>query len=225
MRILTRDFEPPQSNQYMEIQYDQTMEPQPGTSSGGVEPFEVVIIESEPRPIYSSEELGMILTEPVPDLWEVFRSYNKELFSNEIQGFEVRWCARLKLVAGKTVFRPCPKITLSKTLLVGREIRVMVETLLYEMIHGFLFCTTHVNALRHGEDFIKLMTGINEVTNLNVSILDEGGLDHIAHLQVLWQCTNCKREIVRLKRRTDQPRDRIARLHRQRCHGTWVVVG
>lgn len=225
MRILTRDFEPPGFEQYMDLRYDQAMEPQPGTSGVKQTRPNTVIIKDEPRPIYSQEELSMILTEPLPNLWEVFKSYNEELFSNEIKGFSVRWCSRLKSVAGKTVLRPFPKITLSKTLLVGREIRVMVETLLYEMIHGFLFCTTHVNTLRHGEDFVKLMTGINQVTNLNVSILDEGGLNHIAHLQVIWQCTNCKREIVRFKRKSDQPRDATARRHSMKCRGSWVIIG
>lgn len=144
-----------------------------------------MFIDVKHRPIYDQQELTEKLKEPFPALWEVFRTHNRELFSDEIREFEVRWSSQLQSGVGKTVLRPSPKIALSKPLLLGRESKVMVETLLYEMIREFIYCTTHVNSLRHGEAFIKLLRGINKVTNINVTILDEGGLDHVPHLQTI----------------------------------------
>lgn len=79
--------------------------------------------------------------------------------------------------------------------------------------------------MRHGEDFVQLLMGINQSTNLNVSILDEGGLDYVAHLQTIWQCSVCKSEIVRFKRKSDQPRDKTAKRHIGKCGGGWIAVG
>lgn len=124
----------------------------------------------------------------------------------------------------KKVLRPTPRITLSRPLLVGRKTKIMVETLLYEMIYGFIHRSLGVNSLRHGKDFASLMTSINQVTNLNVSMLDGGGLDHISHLQTIWQCDKCESEIVRFERKTNQPRDKAAVVHRKKCGGTWIAV-
>lgn len=61
--------------------------------------------EPEVRAIYSEEELEEILTEPLPNLYEVFKAYNAALFDNKVHGFLVRWCPQLARKTGKTQFR------------------------------------------------------------------------------------------------------------------------
>lgn len=185
----------------------------------------MMLPEANKRGMYTQEELNQVLTDQLPDIYAVFRAYNEEYFDGLIGGFEVRWCARLWIQAGKTTTFPLKRITISTKLLIGREIRIMVETLLHEMIHAYLFCNDHPHPLQHGEDFVKVMTETNILSTLNIGILDEGGLDHIAHLQVIWECSKCKEQIVRFKRKSRQLNDKTARLHRVRCRGTWRMVG
>lgn len=210
MRVTTRDFVRPKPCPYMKRQPNLKR-----TRSN------TVIEEKPPRPIYNPSELAGILTDPLPNLYEVFKSYNKEYFENKVRGFIVRWSSKLSQNAGLTQTRTFPEIILSRILLTGRKIKDMVETLVHEMIHAYIFVNMYDEGLDHEEIYLDLMAEINARSGLNITVLDEGGLDHIAHLRCIWRCTKCGLELVRMKRNTNQPNDNVSRKHRRECNGRW----
>lgn len=66
-------------------------------------------------------------------------------------------------------------VRLSRPLLKYRSLSELLETLLHELIHAWLFVTKtrHTRddgADGHGPDFIKKMLEVNEITGLNLSV-------------------------------------------------------
>lgn len=173
-------------------------------------------------PVYTRSQLNRVLREPLPNLYEVFRIYNEKYFDNVIRGFAFRWCGQLRSIAGRARTYPHRWISLSKEIHVGRTMKIMVETLLHEMVHAYLFCISDREAMDHGPRFLEVMNDVNARSGLSIAVFDNGGLNHIMHLQTIWQCTNCKEEMVRL--RPVRPNDKSVKNHAKTCSGSWVVV-
>jgi hypothetical protein len=82
--------------------------------------------------------------DPTPDLHALFLQYNDQFFWGRLNGCEVKWSPRMTLCAGVCSYQRragyC-SIRLSVPLLKLRPRKDLVETLLHEMIHAYLFIT------------------------------------------------------------------------------------
>lgn len=103
--------------------------------------------------------------DPTPDIHVLFVTFNEKFFWNKLVTVCVSWSKRMTTCAGICSYQGrggmC-SITLSEPLLKLRPRKDLVETLLHEMIHAYLF-VTHNNKDRdgHGPEFHKHMYRIN----------------------------------------------------------------
>lgn len=106
------------------------------------------------------------IIDPTPDIHVLFVAFNERFFWNKLLTVCVSWSKRMTSCAGICSYQGrggmC-SITLSEPLLKLRPRKDLVETLLHEMIHAFLFVTDN-NRDRdgHGPEFHKHMYRINQ---------------------------------------------------------------
>lgn len=112
------------------------------------------------------------IIDPTPDIHILFMEFDKQFFWNKLQAVCVDWSKRMTTCAGTCSYSGrggmC-RITLSEPLLKLRPRKDLVETLLHEMIHAYLF-VTHNNKDRdgHGLEFHKHMFRINKEAGENI---------------------------------------------------------
>lgn len=108
--------------------------------------------------------------DPTPDIHILFLTYNDRFFWSKLQAVCVDWSKRMTTCAGVCSYARggmC-RITLSEPLLKLRPRRDLVETLLHEMIHAFLFVTNNYKDRdSHGPEFLKHMYRINDQAGRN----------------------------------------------------------
>ncbi|KAG6804320.1 sprT-like domain-containing protein Spartan isoform X1 [Apis mellifera caucasica] len=114
------------------------------------------------------------LIDPTPNIHTLFMQFNERFFWNVLLSVEVKWSPRMTSCAGICTFHPRNRqcvISLSAPLLKLRPRKDLVETLLHEMIHGYLFLTNN-NRDRdgHGPEFCKHMDRINRVAGTKITI-------------------------------------------------------
>lgn len=108
------------------------------------------------------------LVDPTPDIHNLFIAFDQRFFWNKLQAVCVSWSKKMTSCAGICSYSGRGRgglcsITLSEPLLKLRPRKDLVETLLHEMIHAFLFVTNN-NKDRdgHGPEFHKHMYRINK---------------------------------------------------------------
>lgn len=82
------------------------------------------------------------LTDPSPDLHALFHEFDRHFFGNALRGVECRWSPRMTRCAGLCAYNPKERycsIRISAPLHKLRPRRDLVETLIHEMIHAYLF--------------------------------------------------------------------------------------
>ena len=142
------------------------------------------------------EELSS--AKPFVDVHSLFVVYSALFFHNSLSAVHVRWSNRMTLCAGLCRYDirggGCD-IALSESLLRYRSKQEVVETLLHEMIHAYLFVgdPTQRDHEAHGANFCSNMRRINELLGLKISVY------HTFHAEVrqfkrhVWQCQGkCK---------------------------------
>ena len=112
--------------------------------------------------------------DPTPDLHALFLQFNEQFFWSKLSGCEVKWSPRMTLCAGVCSYQYrsgfC-SIRLSVPLLKLRPRKDLVETLLHEMIHAYLFVTDgNDDHDGHGPAFHSHMFRINKQTGANISV-------------------------------------------------------
>ena len=119
-----------------------------------------------------SEEWETI--DPTPDLHALFLEFNQTFFWGKLLMCEVKWSPRMYKCAGICRYFPRERfctIGISIPLLKLRPRKDLVETLLHEMIHAFLFVTNNNDDHDgHGPEFHKHMYRINASTGANISV-------------------------------------------------------
>lgn len=106
------------------------------------------------------------IIDPTPDIHNLFIAFNERFFYNQLGSVCVCWSKRMTTCAGICSYQGrggmC-SIALSEPLLKLRPRKDLVETLLHEMIHAYLFVTNN-NRDRdgHGPEFHKHMNRINQ---------------------------------------------------------------
>lgn len=172
----------------------------------------------------------------VYDAYDMFRFFNIYFFHNILEASEVKWSARMTLCAGTCQLQSPGSclITLSKPLLQFRTNNELKETLVHEMIHGYLFIT-NPKACReqggHGKEFCEIMNNINSITGLNITVY------HSFHDEVdyfrkhIWKCNGpCQQQkpyyglVKRAMNRAPGPKDYWWKRHEQNCGGQFTKI-
>ncbi|XP_011307084.1 sprT-like domain-containing protein Spartan [Fopius arisanus] len=173
--------------------------------------------------------------DPIPNIHTLFVQFNAKFFRNVLLPVEVKWSPRMTSCAGVCTFRSRNRqcvISLSAPLLKLRPRKDLVETLLHEMIHAYLFLTNN-NRDRdgHGPEFCKHMRRINAEAGTNITIYHNFHDEVKLYQQHWWKCNGpCKNRapyfgtVRRAMNRPPGPSDCWYEAHRRTCGGTFVKI-
>ncbi|XP_040061383.1 DNA-dependent metalloprotease SPRTN [Ixodes scapularis] len=175
------------------------------------------------------------LTDPNPDIHGLFLEFNDAYFWGKLLGVEVKWSSRMTLCAGLCCYEGrgglC-SVKLSEPLLKLRPRKDLVETLLHEMIHAFLF-VTHNNRDHdaHGTEFHKHMHRINEQSGAKITVYHSFHDEVASYRRHWWRCTGpCQHRrpfwgmVKRAMNRAPSERDPWWADHQRSCGGTFVKI-
>lgn len=173
--------------------------------------------------------------DPSPDIHALFIQFDNRFFSGKLRTVEVRWSPRMTLCAGLCCYEGrgglC-SVRLSLPLLKLRPRKDLVETLLHEMIHAYLF-VTHNNRDRegHGPEFCKHMHRINKEAGTNITIFHSFHEEVKLYQQHWWRCDGpCQKRppyfgmVKRAMNRAPGPTDFWWEEHQGTCGGRYVKV-
>lgn len=175
------------------------------------------------------------LIDPTPNIHTLFVQFNERFFWNVLLPVEVKWSNRMTSCAGICSFHPRNRqciITLSAPLLKLRPRKDLVETLLHEMIHGYLFLTNN-NRDRdgHGPEFCKHMYRINKEAGTKITIYHSFHDEVRLYQQHWWRCNGpCQKKapffgtVRRAMNRAPGPSDFWWNEHQQSCGGQFIKI-
>lgn len=177
------------------------------------------------------------LLDPNPDIWELFRQFDLQFFEETLTRHcvELSWSPQMTRTAGLCAWNPrttfC-SIRLSLPLLQLRSRRDLVETLLHEMIHGFLFVTREDdNHESHGEKFHFHMYRINQMTGTKISVYHTFHDEVRSYQTHVWKCDGpCQNRrpffglVKRAMNRKPGPNDTWWKQHQETCGGTYHKI-
>ena len=104
------------------------------------------------RHLLNDPELDLI--DPCPDIRAMFVEFDKKYFFSRLGSCLVEWSKRMTICAGIFYLREGGIIRLSEPLLKYRPRKDLVETLLHEMIHAYLYLTRNFKDREsHGDEF------------------------------------------------------------------------
>ncbi|KII69720.1 SprT-like domain-containing protein Spartan [Thelohanellus kitauei] len=173
--------------------------------------------------------------DPNPDIHQLFVKFSNDYFGNALQAVVVQWSKRMTMCAGLCKYYPrngfCT-ISLSQPLLQFRPRKDLVETLLHEMIHAYLFVTfQNTDHSGHGPKFIEHMSRINRIAGTNITVF-HNFMDEVKfHKKHWWRCDGpcrnrrpffgyCKRSMNRVP----GPNDLWWKDHQKSCNGKFVKI-
>ncbi|KAL3873106.1 hypothetical protein ACJMK2_036263 [Sinanodonta woodiana] len=175
------------------------------------------------------------LTDPNPDIRALFLQFNTRFFWGRLSGIEVKWSPRMTLCAGLCVYEGrgglC-SVRLSLPLLKLRPRKDLVETLLHEMIHAYLFVTdNNKDHDGHGPEFHKHMYRINKESGTGISVYHSFHDEVDEYRQHWWRCNgSCQKRppffgyVRRAMNRPPSNRDTWWKDHERSCHGTFIKI-
>ncbi|XP_033317361.1 sprT-like domain-containing protein Spartan [Bombus bifarius] len=175
------------------------------------------------------------LIDPTPNIHTLFVQFNEHFFWNVLLPVEVKWSPKMTSCAGICTFHPRNRqciISLSAPLLKLRPRKDLVETLLHEMIHGYLFLTNN-NRDRdgHGPEFCKHMNRINKAAGTKITIYHNFHDEVRLYQQHWWRCNGpCQKKapyfgtVRRAMNRAPGPSDFWWKEHQQTCGGQFIKI-
>ncbi|XP_015921473.2 DNA-dependent metalloprotease dvc-1 isoform X1 [Parasteatoda tepidariorum] len=198
-------------------------------------PFPVSLPKSAHKSIGIVDEQWEVL-DPNPDIHALFLQYNVQFFYGKLDGVEVKWSPRMTLCAGVCSYEGrgglC-SVRLSLPLLKLRPRRDLVETLLHEMIHAYLFVTANnKDHNAHGPEFLKHMHRINKETGTCISVYHSFHDEVDLYRKHIWRCNgSCQKKspyygyVKRAVNRAPGPNDVWWAQHQSSCGGTFTKCG
>eukprot|EP01083_Nonionella_stella_P272808 925306_1 len=183
----------------------------------------------------SGARLGVNLIDPNPDIRALFLRFDQDHFGGALGGVEVKWSKRMTLCAGVCSYEGggglC-SIRLSEPLLKFRPTADLIDTLIHEMIHAFLFVTQNDrDRSAHGPNFQKHMKRINQSAGTNITVYHTFHDEVDAHRQHWWKCDGpCVRRspffglVKRSMNRAPGPSDFWHAEHQKSCGGTFHKI-
>lgn len=203
-------------------------------------------IDAVPRPIkrpctQNGEATGSVVDhswetlDPNPDIHGLFLAFNRQYFWSTLDSVMIQWSTRMTVCAGLCRYQNgfC-SISLSEPLLKLRPRKDLVETLLHEMIHAYLFLTNnrdHRDRDGHGPEFCKHMYRINVGAGTKISIYHNFHEEVMIYKQHWWKCNGpCQYNkpfygcVKRSMNRAPGPYDRWWANHQANCSGIFIKV-
>lgn len=173
--------------------------------------------------------------DPNPDIHGLFLLFNKQYFWGTLDTVVIQWSKRMTVCAGLCRYqRGFCSISLSEPLLKLRPRKDLVETLLHEMIHAYLFLTNnrnHRDRDGHGPEFCKHMYRINVIAGTKISIYHNFHDEVRLYKQHWWKCNGpCQYSrpfygfVKRSMNRAPGPSDRWWANHQAICSGSFIKV-
>ncbi|XP_041988684.1 DNA-dependent metalloprotease dvc-1 [Aricia agestis] len=175
------------------------------------------------------------LIDPTPNVHALFVHFDKLFFWTSLASRAiVRWSKRMYSCAGICSYDRVGlcEIALSEPLLKLRPRKDLVETLLHEMIHAYLFITNRDRDRDgHGPNFQAHMHRINKSAGLNISIYHDFHDEVKLYQTHWWRCNGpCQKQrpyfgiVRRSANRAPGPNDRWWLDHQRKCGGTFVKI-
>ncbi|CDI97285.1 zinc finger RAD18 domain containing protein [Echinococcus multilocularis] len=173
--------------------------------------------------------------DPTPDVRSLFATFDAQFFGERLSCVEVRWSPRMTLCAGQCIYEGpgglC-SIRLSEPLLKYRPRSDLVETLLHEMIHAYLFVTQNKrDRSAHGPVFRFHMNRINKCAKTNITVYHSFH-DEVDNYKVhWWKCNGpCANRppfyglVRRSMNRAPGPNDLWWAEHQASCSGQFIKI-
>ncbi|CAH2108653.1 unnamed protein product [Euphydryas editha] len=175
------------------------------------------------------------LVDPTPNIHSMFLHFDTLFFWTKLASRAVvRWSKRMYSCAGICSYDRgglCD-IALSEPLLKLRPRKDLVETLLHEMIHAYLFITDRDRDRDgHGPKFKSHMNRINQAAGLNISIYHDFHEEVQLYQTHWWRCNGpCQVRkpyfgiVRRSMNKAPGPTDYWWNSHTRNCGGTFVKI-
>ena len=129
------------------------------------------------------------LIDPCPDIRALFVEFDRLYFWSRLGSCLVEWSKRMTICAGIFYLRSGGVIRLSEPLLKFRPRRDLVQTLLHEMIHAYLYLTRNFKDRgEHGDEFKSHMNRINKAAKTNITVYHSFHDEVNYQRQHVWRC-------------------------------------
>lgn len=168
-------------------------------------------------------------------LTRLFLAFDENYFFGKMsKKVKIQWSKRMTECAGTTLsaYKKKPiTVSLSRPILELRPLSDLLETLLHEMIHAFLWAEKVYEKEEHGPIFHDHIKRLRKLSGIDVQVLhdfaDECGL----LLKHVWRCNgSCRKTshnrgyIRRAINRKPSPSEKWFREHSLECGGTFVKI-
>uniref|UniRef100_A0A146KJH6 Protein with SprT-like domain at the N terminus n=2 Tax=Lygus hesperus TaxID=30085 RepID=A0A146KJH6_LYGHE len=174
------------------------------------------------------------LIDPNPNIHSLFIAFDKKYFWNTLGAVEVKWSPRMYSCAGICTYkgRGGCVVSLSLPLLKLRPRKDLIETLLHEMIHAYLFLTKNDRDRDgHGPQFHSHMYRINAEAGTNITVYHTFH-DEVRHYKThWWRCDGpCRLRkpffgiVKRAMNRAPGPNDFWFPEHQSTCGGNFIKI-
>uniref|UniRef100_A0A8D9DSC8 Protein with SprT-like domain at the N terminus n=1 Tax=Cacopsylla melanoneura TaxID=428564 RepID=A0A8D9DSC8_9HEMI len=200
--------------------------------------------QSPSRPLSLNDSQWEVI-DPTPDVHGLFVAFGKRFFQDRLGSVEVKWSKRMTTCAGVCRFKGRRDrfgrgigevaISLSEPLLKLRPRSDLVNTLLHEMIHAYLFLFTE-NPNRadrddHGQEFQQHMQRINKEAGTKITIYHSFHDEVKLYKTHWWQCNGpCKARppfyglVKRATNRAPGKSDFWFANHQAECGGQFIKI-
>lgn len=175
--------------------------------------------------------------DPTPDIQSLFRAFDTRFFQQKLRCVTLEWSRRMYQCAGICYYRrnysgTSITIRLSEPLLKLRQRKDLIETLLHEMIHAYLFVlNVREGNGGHGPNFKRLMVSINKTAGTNISVYHTFHEEVNVYRSHVWKCNGiCQHRppfngvVKRTCNRAPGPNDLWWAQHQQTCGGYFKKI-
>jgi predicted SprT family Zn-dependent metalloprotease len=170
--------------------------------------------------------------DPCPDIRALFQEFDKLYFWNRLGSCLVEWSKRMTICAGIFYLKEGGIIRLSEPLLKFRPRKDLVDTLLHEMIHAYLYLTRNFKDRgEHGDEFKSHADRINKAASTRITVYHTFHDEVNAARQHVWRCTGSCRTappfygyVKRSMNRAPGKNDTWWAQHQSKCSGTFEKV-
>jgi hypothetical protein len=177
--------------------------------------------------------------DPKPDIWKLFRIFDDRFFSGMLQrnNVQLNWSKQMTASAGIFYSRSGqwgrkPEIRLSEPLHQLRPRHDLVDSLLHEMIHAYIYVMGEPDTFDgHGSSFHRHKDRVNKEGGCSIDVYHNWHKEVKFQRKHVWKCNGpCKDRAPfygtcsRPVNRPPGPSDNWYWRHQRTCGGTWIKV-
>ena len=168
-----------------------------------------------------------------PDINKLFKIYDYLFFDNKLNSVQLKWNDKEKRNAGYCKFNSMTSeciIELSSSLLQYRTTKEIIQTLIHEMIHSYIYINKKINhdRTKHGSRFSSIMNVINHICKdckLHVTVRHNFFEEIKINKSCKWQYNGiCKRVIYRPWYKQPGKHEIWWNRHQNECGGTYQQI-